>query len=61
MDNSILKALQTLFFYKVSVTYLMVRYMGLMMNSGKVCILIMMIMNTAYKTTLTNPAKEVTL
>lgn len=53
--------MDTLFFYKVSVTYLMVRYMGLMMNSGKVCILIMMIMNTAYKTTLTNPAKEVTL
>lgn len=44
--------------FRARLNDLMVRYMGLMMNSGKVCILIMMIMNTAYKTTLTNPIQS---
>lgn len=34
---------------------LMVKYIGLMINKGKVCILIIMIMNTAYNTTLKKP------
>lgn len=36
-------------------TYLMARYMGLMANRGKVCTLIIMVINTIYNTTLIKP------